>query len=94
MLSLEGEPPAGNAGDRVSVELTVVLIGSILTSVIESAGSLPQKHYGASAFKLANTNHQLLLLPLFLLLACGLRWLVKFQFRSFRRDPFCQIGHS
>jgi len=58
MLSFEGEPPVGNAEDWVSVELRVVLIGSIQTSVIESAGTLPQKHYGASAFKLAKTTHQ------------------------------------
>jgi len=49
----------------------VVLIGAFQTSVIESAGSLPQKHYGASAFKLTRTNHQSLFIFLSVFARCN-----------------------
>jgi hypothetical protein len=58
MLAFEGEPPVGKAGDWVSVELRVVLIGSIQTSVLKAPAPSPQKHYGANAFKLAKPNQQ------------------------------------
>jgi hypothetical protein len=52
MLSFEGDPPVGSAEDWVSVELRVVLIGSIQASVIESAGSLPPKTLWGQRFQI------------------------------------------